>query len=691
MSGGDQALADLARLAGVAVDWIDASDRPQRVAPDVLRQILEALGITCRSDHEIAENIERLRHPQTPSMITCDVDKAFSVNLSAVRHARIIFDDGSQRDVKPQIGSTNQLLFPPIERVGYHQLEIDETRIPLAVAPRRCFSLNDAASGDRLWGLAVQLYGLRRNGDMGIGDAAALATLARHAARHGADALALSPTHALFGGDVQKYSPYSPSNRVLLNPLFADPRVTFGNDRLPALRQEMKIDMSASSPDALIDWPAAAARKLRVFRTLFDSFYARVETDPEDDLVLAFHAFRRTGGELLENHARFEAIYAERKRSDPAHTDWRSWPSELRDPKSPAVAAFARAHSREVAFHIFLQWLADQSFASAQAAAKQSHMRIGLIADLAVGMESGGSQAWSCQAESLVGLTVGAPPDFFNPKGQSWGLTTFSPLALQTSAFAPFLAIIRAALRHSGGLRIDHAMGLTRLWLIPNGAASAEGAYLKYPLADLLRLIKLESVRHRAVIIGEDLGTVPAGFRETLDAASIAGTDVLWFARKKDKFIPPAAWRPNAIAMTSTHDLPTLAGWWQGHDIKLREDSDLFGPDENRESLLRERDAERANLWQAFQSAGAVTADAPLPETSPPAVDAAVAFVSAGPSPLLLLPLEDLLGLEEQPNLPGTIDEHPNWRRRYPEDVEAILDAPAITARIDGLSRGKTA
>ncbi|HTJ02545.1 MAG TPA: 4-alpha-glucanotransferase, partial [Methylovirgula sp.] len=419
MSGADQALADLAQRVGIAVDWVDASDRPQRVSPGVLRRILPALGVACANDGDIAESTQRLGHAQAPSMITCNVGEGFSASLPYKRHARIIFEDGSREDIKPYAMDDGRLGFPSIERAGYHQLEIADACIPLAAAPKRCFSLDDAAKGDRLWGLAVQLYGLRRADDMGFGDTRALATLTQHAARLGADALALSPTHALFSGNLEKYSPYAPSSRLFLNPLFADPGMIFGSERVSALLHEAGSDDARSASDALIDWPEAAARKFHLFRRLFDSFYPTIEADPEDGLVRTFRAFRMTGGDLLENHARFESIYAERRRSDPAQADWRTWPSELRDPKGSAAAAFAAAHAREITFHIFLQWIADRSFAAVQKTAKDSHMRIGLIADLAVGMEAGGSQAWSRQDESLVGLTVGAPPDFFNPKGQS--------------------------------------------------------------------------------------------------------------------------------------------------------------------------------------------------------------------------------------------------------------------------------
>lgn len=691
MNGSDQAHIDLAQRVGIAVDWIDASDQPQRVSSEVLKHILTALGVACATDRESAESAQRLQHTQMPSMLTCNVGEAFSANLPDARLARITFEDGSQSDIKLQALDANRVRFPPIDRVGYHQLEVGDARITLAVAPRRCFSLSDAAKNDRLWGLAVQLYGLRRDGDMGIGDTGALAILARHAARRGADALALSPTHALFSGNLEKYSPYSPSSRLFLNPLFADPASIFGAQHVSALLHEAGADVSQASFVALIDWPEAAARKFRLFRRLFDSFYPKIDAKLDDDMVRAFRTFRAAGGDLLEQHARFEAIYADRRQIDPNQTDWRTWPIELRDPKNSTVSVFAATHAREITFHIFLQWIADRSFAAVQKTAKASDMRIGLIADLAVGMEAGGSQAWSRQDESLVGLTVGAPPDLFNPNGQSWGLTTFSPLALQATAFAPFLAIMRAALRNAGGVRIDHVMGLTRLWLIPDGASPSEGAYLAYPFADLLRLIKLESQRHQAVVIGEDLGTVPEGFRDILNDAAIAGTDVLWFARERNRFLSPDAWRSNAIAMTSTHDLPTLAGWWKGCDIKLRESLNIFGPDEDGKGLRKARERDRSDLWQTFQAADVTTTKEPAPEDAAPAVDAAIAFVSASPAPLLLLPLEDVLGLDEQPNLPGTINEHPNWRRRYPKDVETILDAPSVAARIGSLSRGKSA
>jgi 4-alpha-glucanotransferase len=358
---------------------------------------------------------------------------------------------------------------------------------------------------------------------------------------------------------------------------------------------------------------------------------------------------------------------------------WLGWRAELRDPESAAVAEFVRAHRHEIRFHCFLQWLADRSLARAQDAARQSGMRLGLIADLAVGMSSGGSHAWARQSDILVGLSVGAPPDLFNALGQNWGLTTFSPRALMNGGFAPFIDTLRATMRHAGGLRIDHIMGLMRLWVLPEGVEANEGAYLAYPLEDLLRLLALESVRHRAMVIGEDLGTVPAGFRDRLRSAGIAGMRVLWFERKGERFAAPRTWSAAAAAMTSTHDLPTVAGWWRGVDIPIREHCKLI-PDAGEEQARREKD--RAALWRAFRHAKSATGPQPDIAEAPRVADAAVRFIASSASELALIPLEDALGLEDQPNLPGTIEEYPNWRIRYDCSAAQMLDAPDTRARL---------
>ncbi|MFC2972848.1 4-alpha-glucanotransferase, partial [Azotobacter bryophylli] len=309
--------------------------------------------------------------------------------------------------------------------------------------------------------------------------------------------------------------------------------------------------------------------------------------------------------------------------------------------------------------------------------------------DLAVGAAGGGSQAWSRQDELLNTLTVGAPPDILNRNGQSWGVSAFSPWGLKRHGFHAFIEMLRANLAHAGGIRIDHVMGLKRLWVIPQGGDQRDGAYLHYPQDDLLRLLALESWRHKALILGEDLGTVPEGFREELAERGILGMRVLLFEQdRQGRFHPPPHWPDNALATSATHDLPTLDGWWQGRDIDWRERlqiADTQATEEARETRGRERRA----LREALAADGGPEADEVLDSAA--MIDACVGFLGHTPAPLVLLPLEDALGLEEQANLPGTVDSHPNWRRRYPGDSATLLDGGDAARRLRILAdaRGK--
>jgi 4-alpha-glucanotransferase len=675
----DDAIRELARDAGIANDWTDAAGRPQRVAIDTLRGVLGALGIPCTSEAEIAESGARLREAKggARTFITATTGKVIPLpDDDAKAAAALILEDGTRRPIRLR-QARGVTVLPPISEPGYHRLHVGDREITLAVAPPRCVTLDDIAPGERLYGLGVQLYALRRPNDGGIGDAGALRDFVTSAAAERADAIALSPTHSLFAADPSHYGPYSPSSRLFLNPLFADPAVVFGEARIAACGGAQDSDSAE-----LIDWPKAGRAKYAMLRRLYDDFATRELPQPGDSLATDFQSFVREGGERLREHALFEALHRHWFGKTDSKWNWSDWPAEWRSPTAPALAEFASAEGREIQFHMFLQWITARSFAAVQQTARQAGMRIGLISDLAVGMSPGGSHAWSRQQDLLLGLSIGAPPDLLATRGQDWGLTAFSPQGLIASHFEPFLATLRAALRHAGGVRIDHAMGLARLWLLPRGASPAEGAYLAYPIDDMLRLIALESHRHRAIVIGEDLGTVEPEFRKRLSATGISGMDVLWFTRKGNSFLPPDKWRRDAVAMTTTHDLPTVAGWWQGTDIARRSEIGLV-PDEQAERKQRGKD--RAALWRAFRKARVVAEDAPLPDDAELAADAAIAFTARSPSPLALIPIEDVLGTAEQPNLPGTIDEHPNWRRRLDRPASEILDGPHAKRRLKTL------
>jgi 4-alpha-glucanotransferase len=684
----DEALRDLARRAGIEVEWQDYAGRPRVVAPAVLRAILAALGLPADTRSQAASSRRLVaRHTaleDLPPLVTATAGRPTRLDLGAgdPQSAELQLERGGSRAVT-LVPARGRLRVPAIPESGYHRLQIGSRQIVLAVAPAQCRTIEDMVPDARLWGLAAQVYGLRSPGDGGIGDAAGIASLAQSAALSGADAVLLSPMHALFSAHPARFAPYSPSSRLFLNPLHAAPALVFGEERVAQALHDAGLGETFARLEALplIDWPQSAAAKLALFRVLFDG----IADGPESTSPLGadFAQFRADGGALLLEHARFETLHATLM---PEH-DWRRWPVDLRDPTSPTVAAFAAAHRGEVLFHTFLQWIADRSLAAAHAQARQAGMRLGLIGDLAVGMDATGSHAWSRRHDILPGLSVGAPPDLFNPHGQIWGLTTFSPRALVDGGFAQFIATLRAAMRYGGGVRIDHAMGLARLWLVPEGADPADGAYLAYPVADLLRLVALESARHNAVVIGEDLGTVPSGFRDTLALAGVHGTRVMWFEHDSDgRFASPGAWDRLAVAMTTTHDLPTVAGWWKGSDITVRAALGRLGHGVRAESVATERAAERSALWQSFVAEGLGAGDPPPTDAPDVVVDIALRFISRTPSPLCVAPVEDVLGQEEQPNLPGTIDQHPNWRRRTPARADMLLRGEAAARRIAALA-----
>ncbi|SEI90400.1 4-alpha-glucanotransferase [Frateuria terrea] len=696
MSDLDARLAELAEQAGVDVHWRDANDRPQEVAPPTLRAVLDALGLPCANDGDIDASLERLRREregtQLPRLLVADAGSPFPSPAASEPRRYRIEDEQGATVVEGTAPADERTLRAP-DAPGYYRLLLGNDACTLAVAPARAFGVGDISGAHRPWGVAVQLPSLRRPGDGGIGDFTALEHCARAAAARGADALAISPVHALFAAAPERYSPYAPSSRLFLNPLYADPGRVGGASALRTVTDAHNLRQELAELEwlELIDWPRAGRARITLLRTLFEWSSA------DSKLTQALGAFRREQGEPLERHARFEALQVHFRAHD-VPGGWQAWPAEFHDPTSPAVAAFAREHGREVAFHAFLQWLATRGLADAHRTARESGMAIGLVSDLAVGTDPGGSQAWSHQGELLHGLSVGAPPDLLNRNGQDWGLTTFSPTGLKRSGYAGYLGMLRAALAHAGGVRIDHVLGLKRLWLVPHGFGATEGAYVRYPFEDLLRLLAIESHRNRAVVIGEDLGTVPADFRQRIGAEGVLGIRVLWFERAADRgFIAPMHWSAEAMATTSTHDVATVAGWWSGRDIEWRARAGLAEPGVDE---IAGRAIDRGRLWRALCASGAA-ADAgvipdenrpPTPEDVLPIAIAAAGHVARAPTPLVVIPAEDLLALPEQPNLPGPTDAvHPNWRRRLPESASMLFDGPVAQACCGAVAAARNA
>lgn len=697
----------LASAAGLLPYWTDAFGARHQVEDDTLRQMLMKLGLPCETPSQAAESRRQLESEArrlTVGMVIVDVNEAAVVPHSGSLSYELILEDGSRRSGTATPAASGMAHIPALEQPGYHTLRIGDAELLLAVCPFRCPSISDLTGkrSTRAWGIAAQVYSLRSGAssrDKGAllsvpihrlppgGGYSSIAKLAAQAGAAGASALAISPVHAMFSAAPQRYSPYSPSSRLFLNAAYIDPAGMLGEDALrPAL-----LDAGLSEPyrddpgHGHSDWPRLAAERLGLLRRVYDDFCSRASKKQAS----AYKVFRQQGGEALETHALFEALHASQTAVLGPENGWMDWPENLRDPSLPVVKEYAAQHAHEVGFHVFLQWMAARGMQAAQSSARAAGMPIGLIADLAIGTDARGSHAWSRQNEMLAGVSVGAPPDLYQPLGQNWGLTAFSPRALRLGAYHAFIETLRASLNYAGGVRIDHILGLRRMWLIADGASAADGVYLRYPFEDMLRLVALESWRHKAVVVGENLGTVPDGFNAKLKEKGIMGMSVLWFERDArpgeatPAFRPPSSWSSAAMATPATHDLPTLAGWWVGRDLYWQARAGQIASDETAREARRQRDADRRALWRALRLAGCVgdDSDSEPPEQVPR--DAILAFIASTPSPLLIVSLEDLLALKEQPNLPGTPSMghgsgHPNWRQLLPMGVEDIFKCEEV-------------
>lgn len=549
---------------------------------------------------------------------------------------------------------------------GYHRLEVragDATAVVLVIAaPSTCYRPALLADDARVWGWSAQLYGLRSTRNWGVGDFGDLLELIDLAALRGACAIGLNPLHARFAHDAGRASPYAPSSRLWLDALALDVEAIEDFGECDAARAQVdapafRARLAALREASLVDYEGVSRAKHEVLRELYAHFRSR-HLAHDTQRAREFRAFQSQAGDALRRHAGFEAA------------------------QEPACDGAQRAE-----YYEYLQWQADLQLARAAARCRERGMAIGLYLDLAVSVDRSGSDAWSFPGCFAASASMGAPPDDFNLSGQDWGLPPLLPQALREHGHEPFVLALRANMRHAGALRIDHVMGLMRLYWVPRGAGARDGAYVHYPLDELLAIVKLESHRNRCIVVGEDLGTVPDAVREALAAAGVLSYRLLYFQRDASGgFLPPQDYPRDALVAIGTHDLPTLAGWWQGRDIVLREGLGLFPDEATRDRHRSERALDRVRLLDALARAGRLPADADIEALaqnplSATLVEAIHGWLAACPSRLMMVQPEDWLGVVEQNNLPGTVDEHPNWRRKLPLTVEA-LRADAAGARL---------
>ncbi len=537
----------------------------------------------------------------------------------------------------------------------------------------RCF-LPDWLAQGRVWGITCQLYGVRSARNAGVGDFADLARLGELAAQAGADFIGVNPLHALFFADAGRYSPYAPSSRLFLNPFY------IAVDRLPHRKGATQEAMAAAArATRLVDYQRVAHLKREAFESGYEGFCASSRRSLTA-AARAFKAYCTDRGQPLQRFALYEAL-SEALVARGHYSGWHTWPAPYRSVDSHAVRRFERENADRITFHKWLQWVAESQLRAAQEQCKAAGMRIGLYLDLAVGVAPDGADTWAQPGIVVDGARIGCPPDMFNDNGQDWGLAPYSPAALKARDFAPFEAMLRALMRCAGAVRIDHAMGLTRLFWIPADSRAANGAYVRFPSREMLKRLSQVSQDRRAVVIGEDLGTVPVGFREAMSEVEIQGYRVFYFERDESgAFRAPHSYSVKALACLTTHDLPTIKGWWSGDDIDERERVGALTP-ANAATARENRRRDRILLLAALNSVGllpesltpALNDGAPCPADLPDEGCVAVhALLAKTASRLVAVQVEDLVGMREQANVPGTVDEHPNWRRKLPIELDAI-------------------
>jgi 4-alpha-glucanotransferase len=639
-----------------------------------------------------------------------DLDRALDWRVEleggGERRGRIRAGDLAEREGRELDGrwqTRRALALPDDLAHGYHSLHLTidggaSAVSTLIVAPRGCFEPRVLRDGQRHWGLAVQLYTLRSDRNWGIGDFADLEDVVRSCASRGASFVGLNPLHALFPANPWHFSPYSASSRHFLNVLY------IAVERIPEFAECAEVRRRVAAPEfqaelerlratANVDYPGVASAKLPLLRTLFGHF-RREHLARGSARAARFRTFVAERGESLRLHALHDAIDEHLRGQDPArYWGWPVWPESLRDPAGDGVREFQATHADAVACHAWLQWLADEQLGAAQRIARELGMPIGLYGDYAVGVNPSGAETWSDQALYRKGAGVGAPPDALALKGQDWGIPPQDPNVLAAEAYQPFRNLVAANMRHFGALRLDHVMALFRQWWVPVGLGATEGGYVHYPLDDLMSVLALESERRACLVVGEDLGTVPPEMSQAMGERDVYSYRVLLFEKHADgSFKGPDEYPRRSIATITTHDLPTLKGYWSGSDIELRRCLALYPSDEVRLLVEHERVRDRGALLAALAAQGLKPGDCDASADSYGAdlTQAIHVFLARSAAALVAVQAEDLVGMADPVNVPGTSQEHANWQRKMSCTLEAMFGDAQAGQLLNAVQQART-
>lgn len=679
-------LDQAARTAGISLDYINVNGEKEAISDETKRALLAVMGDPQKASQS----------PLPPVAVFSGRGKRqLTPQGRGVYRWQLQTEKG--RLLSGELTAGEPFTLPTPLAQGYHQLTLSkgkkswQTRV--IVAPRRCYLPPALEAGEKRWGALVQLYTVRSEQNWGIGDFGDLDQLLVQLAARGGDFVGLNPLHALYPASADFASPYSPSSRRWLNIIYIDVSQVADFQQSAAAQKWWK---SARTQKALakareaehVDYAAVMALKLAALRHAWAHFQAR---DRASDEQQSWAEFVREGGDSLRYQAAYDGIQQARRAENAKQWGWPAWPEGWRNSQQPEVQQWCKEHEEEIAFWQWLQWLAQQQFSGCWAHSQALGMSVGLYRDLAVGVAEGSAETWHDPELYRLKVSVGAPPDRLGPLGQNWGLPPMDPHVMQARGYQPFIDMLRANMRDCGALRIDHVMSLLRLWWVPAGETADKGAYVAYPVDDLLGILALESHRLRCMVIGEDLGTVPEAIVSLLRKSGVFSWKVLWFEQEKDqRYRAPQDYPRQSIASASTHDLPTLTGFWEQGDLALGEKLGLY-PGDAVKALHEQRATQKQALLDALHQAGALPASSQKKAEKlamTPALNRAIhRFLADTDSALLGLQPEDWLGMTTPVNVPGTVDQYPNWRRKLSKTLEAIFADREVNALLKVVSQ----
>lgn len=732
----------LAERSGIAAEYDDIRGTHHIASAETKRAILAAMGFNVDSRETLVQELARL--DEAPWSRTCD--GVTVVQLGAANphwifrlasegndehklriaweirnEAGVVVHQGesgpglSPQEVKYLRGGRHAAFAIPLPgslEAGYYDVVASakgcrspvEGALRLIVAPPHCYLPEAFLQSRKVWGLAVQLYSLRSATNWGAGDFTDLRDIVEWAGRDlGASIVGVNPLHALKNSRPHHLSPYAPNSRLYLNELYID------LERLPEFHsspdarqardsQEFQTALQAARKSDRVDYDAVSLAK----RTMLDWAYRQFLRDnytgteptlqPTTARAWLLERFIRDEGEALERYAIFQVLEDERRLVDPQAVVWQEWPKQYQSPTSPAVREFGRRHRKRVRFFQYIQWIATEQLKEVGSRATSAQMAVGLYRDLALGSDRSGAEGWIFQEALALAADCGAPPDAFAPQGQNWGFPPFNPLRLKAMAYRPYIQLLRKNLGQGGALRMDHVMALFRLFWVPRGLPASAGAYVHYPSGDLLAILALESMRANTVVIGEDLGTVPDWVREELARKRVLSYRVFYFERTSEGAMKaPAAYPEQSLAVVTTHDLPTLSGYWMGEDIHLRAGLGIYANEEAKKLALEERQRDKVRILTALKTEGllpdGLTEDpASAPSMTGDLCQAIHAYLGKSSSSVVLANVDDLIGEVAQMNLPGTVDSYPNWSRKLSLTLDELRHHQCIS-QVAGVMR----